>query len=161
MRMRATGECTDARGRVVRRLARLPRLAHDGVAMPFTLTILDKPGYLHFKVAGENTEENVRDYLRQIHDTCVARNCTMLLVEENLNGPNLSTLQMFQLAAEGSARSRSILRRVAYVDTNPEHAAADTQFVETVAVNRGMNVRAFATVPEAEAWLTSATRSQL
>ncbi len=61
--------------------------------------------------------------------------------------------QMFQIANEGSQRSRTLIRKIAYVDTNPEHDFADTKFVEDVAVNRGMNVRAFRTVGEAEAWL--------
>jgi hypothetical protein len=125
--------------------------------MSFHINILECPGYLHFKVTGDNTEENVRGYLQQVHDTCVARNCHVILVEEHLEGPNLSTLQIFQLASEGSVRSRSIVRRVAYVDTNPEHSAADNQFVEDVAVNRGMNVRAFANVEQARAWLTGST----
>jgi hypothetical protein len=128
--------------------------------MSFTVNIVERPGYLHFKVTGTNTEENVRGYLQQIHETCVARNCSAILVEENLEGPTLSTLQIFQIASEGSVRSRFLVRRAAYVDINPEHAPADTQFVETVAVNRGMNVRVFATVPEAEAWLSSSAQAQ-
>ncbi len=125
-------------------------------AMTYHMSTLERPGYLHFKVTGDNSADNVRDYLQAIHDACVERKCSVLLVEEHLDGPNLSTLQMFQIASEGSVRSRSVVKRAAYVDTNREHAAADTQFVETVAVNRGMNVRAFATVAEAEAWLTAA-----
>jgi hypothetical protein len=45
------------------------------------------------------------------------------------------------------------------VDTNPEHSAADNRFIEDVAVNRGMNVRAFATVGEAEEWLKIGLKS--
>lgn len=121
--------------------------------MAFDLTIVERPGYLHFKVTGENSEAAVRGYLQKIHETCVARQCTTALVEEHLRGPNLNTLQMFQIASEGSERSRSIVRKIAYVDTNPEHAFEDTKFVEDVAVNRGMNVRTFETVAEAERWL--------
>ena len=43
--------------------------------------------------------------------------------------------------------------RIAYVDVNPEHPTAHMQFAETVAVNRGMNIRMFATVAEAEEWV--------
>ena len=114
--------------------------------MAFKLTILERPGYLHFKVTGVNSAAAVRGYLQQVHDTCVARECTVALVEEHLDGPNLNTLQMFQLANEGSVRSRTVVRKIAYVDTNAEHAFEDTKFVENVAVNRGMNVRAFQTV---------------
>jgi hypothetical protein len=52
--------------------------------------------------------------------------------------------------------SKSIpVRRVAYVDLNPEHSAANMEFAKTVAGNRGLDVRVFATVAEAEAWLRS------
>ena len=122
--------------------------------MAFDLSIIERPGYLHFKVTGENSEASVRGYLQKIHETCVARQCTVALVEEHLRGPNLNTLQMFQIASEGSVRSRAIVQKIAYVDTNPEHAFEDTQFVEDVAVNRGMNVRAFRTVSDAEKWLS-------
>ena len=113
--------------------------------MTFTLSIIEYSDYLHFKVEGENSAANVRGYLQQIHETCVRRQCTTALVEEHLRGPNLDTLQMFQIASEGSVRSRSIVTKIAYVDTNPEHPFADTKFVEDVAVNRGMNVRVFRT----------------
>ncbi|HVP73108.1 MAG TPA: hypothetical protein VMS30_05170 [Phycisphaerales bacterium] len=121
--------------------------------MTFTLSIIERPGYLHFKVTGENSEASVRGYLQKVHDTCIARQCPTILVEENLRGPTLGTLPMFRIASEGSVRSRLIVRKIAYVDTNPEHAFEDTKFVEDVAVNRGMNVRAFETVAEAEQWL--------
>lgn len=121
--------------------------------MAFQLAIVERPGYLHFKVTGENSEQAVRDYLFRVHTTCVERKCEAILVEEHLTGPNPGTLQMFQIASEGAARSRLLIKRVAYVDTNPEHPADDTKFVENVAVNRGMNVRVFATVAQAERWL--------
>jgi hypothetical protein len=47
------------------------------------------------------------------------------------------------------------VRQVAYVDTNLEHDSSLLEFIETVAVNRGVHVRVFATVREAEAWLAS------
>ena len=122
------------------------------LAMTFTLSINERPDYLHFKVTGENSEASVRGYLQKAHDMCIARQRQRPLVEEHLRGLQLGTLQMFQIASEGSVRSRSIVRKIAYVDTNPEHAFDDTKFVEDVAVNRGMNVRAFRTVAEAEQW---------
>jgi hypothetical protein len=42
---------------------------------------------------------------------------------------------------------------MAYVDINPEHDLGEMKFSENVAVNRGISVRVFATVQEAEAWL--------
>jgi hypothetical protein len=43
--------------------------------------------------------------------------------------------------------------KIAYVDINPEHNANDMEFAEDVAVNRGVFVRVFSTIHEAEQWL--------
>lgn len=42
---------------------------------------------------------------------------------------------------------------IAYVDTNPEHDRQLQRFVESVALNRGLLVKMFATVAQAAAWL--------
>ena len=34
--------------------------------MTFTLSIIERPGYLHFKVTGENSEASVRGYLQKV-----------------------------------------------------------------------------------------------
>jgi hypothetical protein len=44
---------------------------------------------------------------------------------------------------------------IAYVDVNPEHDASRLRFGETTARNRGFLFHLFASVPEAEAWLTA------
>jgi hypothetical protein len=46
-----------------------------------------------------------------------------------------------------------VLGRLAYVDINPEHDPKAMEFAENVAVNRGIPVRIFATVLEAQVWL--------
>jgi hypothetical protein len=43
--------------------------------------------------------------------------------------------------------------RIAYVDTNPEHDPKTMKFAETVATNRGVNVRVFSGLEDAEKWL--------
>jgi hypothetical protein len=64
-------------------------------------------------------------------------------------------VEAFEIASEGSLNARSIVQQIAYVDTNPEHDSSLLEFVETVALNRGVRVRVFGTVGEAEAWLAS------
>jgi hypothetical protein len=44
---------------------------------------------------------------------------------------------------------------MAYVDINPEHNAKAMQFAEDVAVNRGVSVKVFLTIPAAEQWMAS------
>jgi hypothetical protein len=97
----------------------------------------------------------VRRTLSEVLRACVAHGCARVLLEEHLTGPSLSTVEAFEIASEGSLNARSIVQQIAYVDTNPEHDSSLLEFVETVALNRGVRVRVFGTVGEAEAWLAS------
>jgi len=123
------------------------------MAKAYQLTIEDKGGYLHFRVTGPNTAESVRGYLADVYFACAQRDRAAILVEENLAGPGLGLVEIFEIVSEASERTWPHVRRLAYVDVNPAHSRPDMQFAETVAVNRGINVRLFATVAEAEQWL--------
>ena len=121
--------------------------------MSYTLVTIEKTGYLHFRVHGENSGANVRGYLAEIHSICADRQRSAILIEENLSGPSLDVGEIFRIASAGSAATAPVVHVIAYVDANPEHAPSKMQFAETVAVTRGINIRMFATVPEAETWL--------
>jgi hypothetical protein len=114
-----------------------------------------KPGYLHVSVTGDNTVENVRRSLRELVDACTQRACSRVLFEEHLKGPSLGTVPVFEIVSEGSRNARAAVSQIAYVDTNPEHDASLMSFAETVALNRGVQMRLFATVAEAAAWLAA------
>ena len=118
---------------------------------PYELTITRKPGYLHAVVTGENSRETVARYLEEILRECAARNCRRLLIEERLAGPRLGTMSVFEIAAEGSSHAQGHFNAIAYVDVNAE--GSRMQFAETVAVNRGLPVRVFSSVSDAEDWL--------
>ncbi|MEO8188314.1 MAG: hypothetical protein ABI580_13225 [Burkholderiaceae bacterium] len=119
--------------------------------MTYSVTIDQKPAYLHAVVTGRNTRENVTRYMDDIVRECENRKCLRVLIEERLEGPRLETLDVFQMVEEGSKRLRMKLQAIAYVDAN---AHGDSmKFAETVAVNRGFPVAVFATVAEAERWL--------
>jgi hypothetical protein len=123
--------------------------------MLYELTVRDHPTHLHFKVTGRNSYETVRRYLFEIYTICVKRNCSAVLIEENLEGPGLALAEIYNIVAEGSQRKGLPVHRVAYVDINPEHSSANMEFAQSVAVNRGLEVQVFATVAEAEKWLHS------
>jgi len=112
-----------------------------------------RPGYVHLSVTGQNTAANVRRILGDMLAACTQHGCSRVLLEEHLIGPSLGMVEAFEIVSEGSATARSLVQQIAYVDTNPEHDSSLLDFVETVAVNRGVRVRVFATVREAEAWL--------
>src|SRR4030095_13782224 len=120
----------------------------------YQVTVEEKLGYAHFRITGTNSPDSVRGYLEDVFQTSIQNKYSAILVEENLQGPGLGLFALFAILREGSARKFDELRRIAYIDVNLEHSQADMAFAETAAVNRGMNVRLFATVSEAERWLT-------
>jgi hypothetical protein len=78
----------------------------------------------------------------------------LLLLEMSLSGSSLPMAKIFDVIAEGSRRGQK-LERIAYVDASAERDPARMRFAETVAVNRGVNVRLFRSLDEAERWLCS------
>lgn len=117
----------------------------------YKLTIDQKPTYLHAVVTGQNTSETVLRYVEDVIRECMARNCSMVLIEEHLEGARLETMDVFDIASRGSSRFQGMLKKIAYVDGNAEGNLM--QFAETVAVNRAFPLKVFSTVADAENWL--------
>ena len=124
-------------------------------AADYSCTVESREGYLHLSIRGENTAANVRRILGDMVAACAQHGPSRVLVEEHLRGPSLGTVEAFEIVSEGSTTARSLVQQIAYVDTNPEHDSSLLKFIETVALNRGVRVRLFSTVREAEAWLAT------
>lgn len=124
--------------------------------MSYKLKVTQEPSYLHVIVTGLNSAENVASYLKEILRECIDRDCSRVLIEERLAGPRLGTMDVFQIASEGSSRALGRIDAIAYVDVN---AKGDMmKFAETVAVNRGLPVTLFTSVAEAQTWLRAMDR---
>ena len=119
--------------------------------MPYQLTIEEKPGYLHAKVTGTHNAQNARRFLVEAHEACVQRNFSSLLLEMNLTGPSMDPVSIFNVISERSPDALKF-KRIAYVDLS-ERDPKETKFAETVARNRGVNVRLFANLADAELWI--------
>ena len=119
--------------------------------MSYTLTIHQKPTYLHAIVTGLNSRETVQRYLQELRTECIARGCFRLLLEEHLEGPRLGLMDVFTIASEGSTQVSGMFKAFAYVDANAQGDLM--QFAETVAVNRRVPVAVFSNVQDAEKWL--------
>jgi hypothetical protein len=126
--------------------------------MTYKLTIHQKPTYLHAVVTGRNSRENVERYLAELLRECTARDCPRVLIEERLEGPRLRTVDVFEIAMEGSKNARRKMRAIAYVDVNADADSDLMHFAETVAVNRNLPVAVFSSVADAERWLLDADR---
>ena len=119
--------------------------------MGFTVTFTQKATYLHAVIAGENSAENVRDYLRQIQQECKTRKCLRVLVEERLEGPRLGIVDVYRVVSEGTVRALGQIEAIAYVDVNSEGDLM--KFAEDVAIHGFLRIAVFSSVPDAELWL--------
>ena len=118
--------------------------------MPYQLTVEQRPTYLHARATGERTPENARRFLKEAYAACVGAGQSDLLLEMQFEGPRLSETSIFDVLSERIPDGLK-LRRIAYVDGARD--ASQAYFAETVAMNRGVNVRYFASVAEAATWL--------
>lgn len=120
--------------------------------MSYRLTIEERPGYVYAKVVGERTPANALRFLQEAYAACVKSGRDALLLEMALSGPSLNTTHIFNVISERVPAGRG-LRKIAYVQTELDDPAMP-YFAETVAVNRGVNVRLFQSVDAAEQWLS-------
>lgn len=127
--------------------------------MAYILSVKPSGDQLHFTVTGENTAENVSGYFSEVLQICHQRRCSRVLIEENLQGPSLNTYTIFNIITEALQHNPRESRLFAYVDINPMHNMDAMHFAETVAVNRGVLVKLFSNVPEAERWLANQKQS--
>jgi hypothetical protein len=121
--------------------------------MAYKLTFDRKPAYLHVKVTGDNSPESVMGYLEEMYRACSSEESAHLLIEEDLQGPSIAVSDVFAIVSERSKRMPPGVKKLAYVDLNSQHDFSRMQFAETVAVNRGVNMRLFKSLKEAEEWL--------
>ncbi len=123
--------------------------------MAYDLKVLHEDNYLHIIVTGDNTPEDVAAYLEQIRRVCTEQGFARVLIEEHLTGPSFETVDIYDVVSAASKGVAPAIRYVAFVDTNPEHDFAEMQFAETVAVNRGVNLKVFRDLPSATEWIRS------
>jgi hypothetical protein len=128
----------------------------SGGIMGYQFSAELKPSYLYCRVQGKNTIENVLGYLGDVRASCEKERCTSVLIEENLHGPGLKVQEIHRIVSEGTTVAWPDVLRIAYVDANPEHSFTNLHFAEVIARSRGIDVRMFANVNEAEEWLRKA-----
>ncbi|HEX4332799.1 MAG TPA: hypothetical protein VH040_11720 [Usitatibacter sp.] len=117
---------------------------------PYRMELAVHESFLQATVFGEHTPENAMRFLREVYEACLANRKDSVLLDMRLDGPTIGTANIFGVVQERSGEGRG-LRRIAYVDAAREPEKA--KFAETVARNRGVNVRLFATVEDAKKWL--------
>jgi hypothetical protein len=122
--------------------------------MEYRSTLSGTPNYLRATVVGPRTPENARRFLKEVHDACVERGYTAVLLEMSFTGPSLDTATIFRVISQSSPDATK-LRRIAYVEASVADPSKPV-FAESVAVNRGVNVRLFPDATAAARWLDTA-----
>jgi len=119
--------------------------------MSYQLLVAQRPNYVHAKAMGERTPDNALRFLKDAYFACVSAGQLSLLLEMQLSGPSLSATSIFDVLADRVPDGLK-LKKIAYVDGSRE--LGQSYFAETVAMNRGVNVRLFPSVAQAEGWLS-------
>lgn len=116
----------------------------------YSLTCIERRGYLHFSVKGKSDPDAVLASGMAIVEQSMTLGFEYVLIEDNFEGPRMEPIDIYAWLSEISKKARHLLKAVAIVD---EHLGDTKQFTETVAVNRGLNFALFLTIQEAEHWL--------
>jgi len=120
----------------------------------YQLTVDERPTYVYAKAVGELTPANVLRFLVEAYAACVKSGRSDLLLDMQFAGPSLDTTNIYNVLSQRVPDGLK-LRKIAYVDGTAAVDPGMSHFAETVAVNRGVNVRLFHTVALAEEWLLS------
>ena len=123
---------------------------------PYRLVLHEEQGYLHAEVSGDHTPDNAKRFLEESYRACVGRGYSALLLEMNLSGPSLESGTIFGVLQSRSPQG-STLRKIAYVDAS-QRDPEKMRFAETVAKNRGVNVRLFRALDDAKQWMAEDQR---
>lgn len=127
-------------------------------APAYRLVTEERHGYLHARVSGPRTAENAQRFLKEAYEECVKKGYAALLLEMGLTGPPLDMGAVFKVIAN-RAPDGAKLKRIAYIEPSPSDLPG-ALFAETVANNRGVNVRLFKDVSAADRWLVDAARKK-
>jgi hypothetical protein len=124
---------------------------------PYRLVITEHPGYLQATVTGSHNAANALRFLTETFAAITKSGHTSLLLDYRLTGPSLDSSSIFDVVAKRTVEG-SKLRRIAYVDHSGHGRDPEKmKFAETVALNRGVNVRLFHELEDARRWLSEPT----
>ena len=118
--------------------------------MSYSIRFEDRKDYLYAYVEGQDSLETSMNYMQEVADKALAGEFQKLLIEENLEG-QLKDFDMFQITSKFVDMGLAEIK-MGFVDLKEDHSIGN-EFGELVATNRGVKVKIFNTVADAEAWL--------
>ena len=125
----------------------------DAVYMSYKLEIKEEPRYLHANIKGKRTTENIKEVTKEILESCIKNQYSKILIDTREFSERISnTMKIFDLASQELPDIiQKKIKKVAIVDL--DGFEEDKRFFETVALNRGHNVKIFADLNKAQEWL--------
>ena len=126
--------------------------------MDYQFTLIPTSTYLHTIGSGTHSPENLRRFLADTHRAVLARQCTAVLLEVRFSGPSLDLASLYSIINDNRIDA-SMMKRIAYVDTNTQHLPERAEFAELAANKLGLNARVFRNIIDAEQWLQTADRA--
>ena len=121
------------------------------MAYAFTATL--NPGYLYCRATGDNSAANIEKFLDDVLNACRQKDCNHALLEDNFIGPSLPVADIYRVISHATKKTWPYVKRIAFMDENPEHSQDKMRFAETVARNRGVVAKFFTSRNEAIQWL--------
>jgi hypothetical protein len=118
---------------------------------PKTLSVLDKGSYLLVEFFGEFSVEAGKQCVDRMAEACETHSRSKVLLDCRRMTGNMPVVDRFNVAEYGATKRRQ-LGRLALL--NREDVVLPDNFVEHVAVNRGMDMKIFTDFDEAELWLS-------
>lgn len=124
--------------------------------MPYSLSFIENNDYLHVSFDGNFLPGDVKPMWREILDYLHTHPHKYILVEEQPGATGqLNTLEVYKTAEflSQSRLTRGVRVALLYQTGVTQNTLQQAIFGETVAVNRGLNLRVFRIKEDAEQWL--------
>ena len=125
--------------------------------MPYALRFIKKDAHLAIRFSGNFIKGDIEDLWKQISEYLQENPQQRILVEEifGSTAQELDAFEIFQ-AAEKLSKSKFAYRlkiALLYAKNVSDETLSKAQFGETVALNRGLNLRVFREKRNAQKWL--------
>jgi len=110
------------------------------------------PLYLHATVTGENSPDNVYDYMVDVLREYARSGYERLLIAEDLRGPRLTDQEVVEVLRRLAETMPLPRGKIAYVDLTA-YATSAMALAIHIAKYKGIDIQRFSTMEAARAWL--------
>lgn len=129
------------------------KIIEDTYQSPYVFKSEKRKDYFYTYVGDcKDSLEVSKEYWLRALNTCSKNKYKKMLIEENLDG-ELSSSEIYELSV-GIAELDFKDIAVAFVDRHIEHKESN-QFGESIVTTRGLRIKVFNTIKEAEEWLSA------